>query len=143
MRIAAASFAVLFVGFNLYQQIWGGWQQYKRTYIAPKRPELYGLYDVESGPDNWAKVFVAFPGNLGVRMKDDRVRYLQAQYNGDSVILNQHDQLKWRRPDPDHVALTGAIDGVPATLMLRKIDTSKFLIFSRGFHWINETPFNR
>jgi len=26
---------------------------------------------------------------------------------------------------------------------LRKSDPSKFLLVNRGFHWINERPFNR
>jgi len=35
------------------------------------------------------------------------------------------------------------LDGSPATIRLKKIDTGKMLIFSRGFHWINEAAFNR
>jgi hypothetical protein len=35
------------------------------------------------------------------------------------------------------------MDGGPVSIELRQIDPAKFLLFSRGFHWINEYPFNR
>jgi len=67
-----------------------------------------------------------------------------AQYGTDDTItLNKKDRLKWSRPDIDHVFLEGQFDGAAATMRLRKIDTSKMLLFNRGSHWINEIPLNR
>jgi hypothetical protein len=43
-------------------------------------------------------------------------------------------RITYTRPEADPVRLS--ID-------LKTIDVSKFLPVSRGFHWINETPFNR
>jgi hypothetical protein len=40
------------------------------------------------------------------------------------------------------LALDGTIDGVLA-IRLEHFDESKTLLMSRGFHWINEVPFNR
>jgi uncharacterized membrane protein YphA (DoxX/SURF4 family) len=46
-----------------------------------------------------------------------------------------------------HVApnleLRGTLDDKPVAVTLRLRDTSNFLLVSRGFRWINETPFNR
>jgi hypothetical protein len=39
--------------------------------------------------------------------------------------------------------IDGTFDGVRSTIRLRKIDLSKFLLTNRGFHWLNEQPFNR
>ncbi len=142
-RNAAAVFWVLFVGYNLFGNITGSWRIYKSTYIATQRPPLYGLYDVEAGPPNWRKVYVPFPAVFGVRTTEDAVLPFTAEYENDTIILNKNDRLTWSRPDPDHVLLQGALNGSPASIRLRKIDTSKFLLLSRGFHWINETGVNR
>ena len=111
LRIAATVFWVLFVGYTLYGHIHGGWQQYQMSYIHPKRPPLFGIYEVDSGPVDWNRVVVNTAQNLGVRTKDDRRLTFRSQYSGDSVILNQQDKLTISRPDPDHVALEGNLSG--------------------------------
>lgn len=39
--------------------------------------------------------------------------------------------------------LTGTLEGQKLQVRLSRIDESRFLLTSRGFHWINEFPFNR
>ena len=153
-RIAATAFWVLFVGYELYGKIHGGWQGYQEFYVKPNRPPLYGLYDVESGPENWQKVIVSFPQGISVRTSDGKTLSLAAQYEAGAVTLTKRAgadmplqfaygvRFTWSRPDPDHVVLEGA-NGAAISIRLRKIDTSKFLLLSRGFHWINEVPMNR
>ena len=51
--------------------------------------------------------------------------------------------LTYAQPDPDHATLQGLYDGKMLHLGLRKLDPSKSLLVTRGFHWINEFPFNR
>jgi len=142
LRIASVCFWVLFVGYELYGGIHGSWEGYKQTYRNPQRPPLYGLYDVESGA-TWRKVAVDFPQGMTVRLADDKVMPMATEYAGDAVTINKKDTLTISRPDPDHVVLTGTLNGAPATVRLKKIDTSKMLLNSRGFHWINEFPMNR
>lgn len=76
-------------------------------------------------------------------MTDDKVRFFSAEYGNHTVTLNKNDHLTWTEPDKDHVALDGEINGSKETIRLRRIDTSKFLLLNRGFHWINEMPLNR
>jgi hypothetical protein len=48
------------------------------------------------------------------------------------------------RVDQDHVVLTGRVDQHgEIVLRLRRVDTAKMLLRTRGFHWISEAPFNR
>ena len=49
----------------------------------------------------------------------------------------------YSRPDAEHVLLQGTAGTNALAIRLQKIDTSKFLLINRGFHWINELPFNR
>jgi hypothetical protein len=51
--------------------------------------------------------------------------------------------LAYARPDADRVVLQGTLGSDAVAIRLRRIYTSKFLLVNRGFHWINELPFNR
>jgi len=45
--------------------------------------------------------------------------------------------------DADHLVLKGKLGNETFVAHLQKIDEKKFLLTSRGFHWISEYPFNR
>ena len=59
------------------------------------------------------------------------------------TVSNGGNAVTWSRPDPDPLAIECTIGGVPVSARLRKFDMSKFVLVSRGFHWISEFPFNR
>ena len=69
---------------------------------------------------------------------------------GDNTLkLTKNDDKDWKasfaytRPAPDRLVLDGEIDGHKEKMELQLVDRSKFLLVSRGFHWIQEYPFNR
>ncbi len=45
--------------------------------------------------------------------------------------------------DKKHLLLEGLVEGVQARIQLVKKDTQDFPLMNRGFHWINERPYNR
>jgi hypothetical protein len=49
----------------------------------------------------------------------------------------------YTRPAADRLVLTGHLgrDSIAATF--KRVDETKYLLMSRGFHWIQEQPFNR
>ena len=164
MRIGAVAFQVLFAGYFVYSEIDGGWTAYKETYVNPKRPPLYGLYDVESFTRNgqelppllteaarWKKVMIQYPSYFGVRMMDDSPKGYSAEYDAakKTVTLSEGADksrkgvLVYSRPDADHVMLQGSLGADTLSIRLREMDTSRFLLVNRGFHWINELPLNR
>ena len=51
--------------------------------------------------------------------------------------------LTYLRTDQDHLVLAGSLGKDSVKINLRRFDESKFLLLSRGFHWISESPFNR
>jgi hypothetical protein len=61
----------------------------------------------------------------------------------DTIQPYSTDKAAWYEPDASHIVIDGTFDGVRSTIRLRKVDMSKFLLTNRGFHWINEQPFNR
>jgi uncharacterized membrane protein YphA (DoxX/SURF4 family) len=44
---------------------------------------------------------------------------------------------------PDRLQLMGKFDGHPFDADLRRAGAREMLLVNRGFHWVNETPFNR
>jgi uncharacterized membrane protein YphA (DoxX/SURF4 family) len=163
MRLAAVGVKCLFIGSVLYFQITGGWRSYKQV-RNPERPPLFGLYEVEAFAQNgrelpplvtdanrWRKVMVQFPGFFTVKAMDDSQRSYTSEYGKGSDTLTlfvngdktKRNEFKYSRPDADHVALEGTLAGDVLSLKMRRIDTSRFLLLNRGFHWINEMPFNR
>ena len=135
---------------------------YKRVFVNPVRPPLYGLYEVETFVRNgaelpplttdvtrWRKFVVQFPGNLALRMMDDSPRFYQMKVDEAqnritlSAGTREAGALTYSRPDADHLTLQGTLHDQKVDIRMRKIDASKFLLVNRGFNWINERPFNR
>jgi uncharacterized membrane protein YphA (DoxX/SURF4 family) len=162
MQWAAAGVKVLFIGSLLFNQISGGWERYKQVRNLDK-PPLYGLYEVEKFTRNgrelpplttdasrWRKVAIQFPGAITVRAMDDTLLGYTAEYGkgANTVSLSRGAKavksvFTYSRPDENHVLLAGTMADDTLSISLRQIDTSKFLLMSRGFHWISEAPFNR
>ena len=51
--------------------------------------------------------------------------------------------LHYAEQDAATLTLSGTLEGAPVEIRLKKIDTSKMPLLSRGFHWISERPYNR
>jgi uncharacterized membrane protein YphA (DoxX/SURF4 family) len=51
--------------------------------------------------------------------------------------------LTYTRLDDRHLQLEGKIGTENLRVRLERFDASKMLLVSRGFHWVNEEPFNR
>ncbi len=51
--------------------------------------------------------------------------------------------LTYQRPDADRLTLAGVMQGDTIWAELVRRDEKEFLLLQRGFHWINEYPFNR
>jgi len=49
----------------------------------------------------------------------------------------------FKQPGPGLLILEGRYDGANVSASLRRQDDAPPLLISRGFHWINEFPFNR
>ena len=41
------------------------------------------------------------------------------------------------------ISLSGQVEGKPLVARLKRIRKEDFLLVNRGFHWVNETPYNR
>lgn len=52
-------------------------------------------------------------------------------------------RFSFQQPAADRLILDGTMDGHTVYMQLQLFDRSTFQLVSRGFHWIQESPFNR
>jgi hypothetical protein len=156
LRIAVTVFWVAFIGSQLFTQISSGWTQYQKAYLHPVQSPIGGTYEVESfraagkempplmtDDTRWRWVEIQ-PQGVVVRMTNEMLRRYHASFDTASATVTlTKDTLHWSRPDATHVMLEGTLDGAPVSALLRHVDVSSFPLNSRGYHWINEFPYNR
>lgn len=149
-----------FAGLSLF----GAWQATKtRGSRAPKGP-FYGVWNVEelevdgqvrppliTDGERWRRVVFDRPKTLAVLlMSDSRESFaMDLDTAGKTMSLSKRDDPAWKatfsyeQPAPGNLRLAGTVDGRKVRARLRRADKSGFLLLDRGFHWINEYPFNR
>ena len=83
-------------------------------------------------------------------MDDALVRYSAAVDLSDkSLVLtdtNEKDRkakFHFQRNKPGLLLLDGVMEGHSIQMRLQLVERERFLLVSRGFHWIQEYPFNR
>jgi hypothetical protein len=158
----------LLVGGFVYLQISSAIEG-RRMFVEQKakRP-LFGVWAVEqfsldgenrppltTDPDRWRRFIVDYPGSAGVQLTNaSRVRYrMQINPAAKTVTLQRPDFSDWKaeltftQPDADHLFLEGELDGHAMKVELRRENLDEYLaqfrLLNRGFHWINEYPYNR
>lgn len=128
-------------------QVWGVTSGYGDR-LPKERPALYGGYLVaeylrdgqpDKGPDAWHRVAIS---NWGVRIWRNNGVALGFRGGADpkekKLRLNDQ-QFTYTEPD----ASTVIVQEGYRVITLKRIPEASFVLPNRGFHWINEYPFNR
>jgi uncharacterized membrane protein YphA (DoxX/SURF4 family) len=128
---------------------------------APGKLPFFGLYEVEGFVRNgaevsplitettrWRTVAVNSRGTFTIRLMDDTQKRYRPQQDPEKHEITfatgsaDKASLTYAVPDPDHVVLTGTYMNDALSVRLRKVESPPFLLANRGFHWINEVPYN-
>ena len=126
-------------------------------------PPLYGIWEVEqqsidgqlrapllTDSDHWRRVIFDFPTRVTFQRMDDSFARYGASIDAKSktlVITDDQDKswktnLTFEHPAPDQMTLDGKMDGHTVHMQVKLKDRNQFLLINRGFHWIQEYPFN-
>ncbi|MES2763930.1 MAG: hypothetical protein V4677_17065 [Bacteroidota bacterium] len=143
-----------------------GYEQYQSVYEvgpgAPKTP-LYGIYKsvqiiknndtipLYTYPHQWKYMVIDYPGYASVKQVNDNQFYMV--FNVDTVKKNitaslQNDPahsyvLAYKQVNDSTLNLKGEFAKNNIDFTFHKVDLKSFLLTNRGFHWVNEYPFNR
>lgn len=158
---------ILQVAFGLYligMGVYGGIQAWHRFGGGQPKSALYGIWNVEqmsvdgqvhppllTDQARWRRVVFDFPTFTQFQRPDDTFTgFGSAISEKDSTLtLTKPADKNWKasftysRPAPDQLVLDGTMDGHKIQLKMKLQDRDKFMLVNRGFHWINEYPFQR
>ena len=159
--IAQIAFALYIAGYSASGSA-KSWKQYGGG--TPK-PPLYGIWEVgemtldgQSRPAllgdtlRWRRAYIQRAGQMAIQRMNDSITGYFAKLDtsaGKIVLTSARDStlpkqtLSYSRPDGEHLMLDGPFFGhtVHAEAKLRPANT--FLLTTRGFHWVQEVPYNR
>lgn len=128
------------------------------------KPLLHGLWDVKEIQRNhqtvaplltdstyWRKFMVNWEGQASIKMANDSLRRFEFALDSNQTYLNIHPRkdpanqyrLRIERPADHQMVLSGLWGGDSVWIRMERYDEQQFLLVRRGFHWVNETPFNR
>jgi hypothetical protein len=129
-----------------------------------KKPPLYGIWNVDAMAvdgtvrpplttdlTRWRRVIFDSPGAASIQlMNDSRKRYnVELDPRKRTIELsprlepNVKHTLSYKRSGPEALTLEGTFERQRVRAELRRVPEPAFLLLTRGFHWINEYPFNR
>lgn len=160
----AAAFAAVFILYETGALLYGSYRNLVDygSEAASKSP-LYGMWTVEelvvdgkvrpplvTDEKRWRRMFFNTPGRFTIQlMSDSHERYnLVHDEKKRTLVLSKRGDpsskttLVYRQPRPDVLFVEGRFDGHPVRARLRLTEPPEFLLVTRGFHWINERPFN-
>ena len=153
--VVASLFVIAVVGTSLYQSY-----DQRRSFVAQRSP-LYGVWEVEefslgqsaqtASAQRWRRVIFDSPRRITVQTATDLQERFSSQLDQDKRTLTLQKRgdpswntvLTYEQVSPGVITLAGALNGSEITARLRRTEDRKFLLTDRGFHWINEFPFNR
>ena len=162
-RTALALKTLLVIGF-VGMSLWGADQDQKEDSDLSRKSAFYGIWNVDefttdgkarpplvTDTARWRRVVFDGPGTLAVQlMSDERQRYgLALDPIKKTMALTRRNDPAWKsgfvyqQPEPKTLTLQGTWDGHQIQAKLHRADQPKFLLVNRGFHWINENPYNR
>ncbi|HEV2845890.1 MAG TPA: hypothetical protein VG477_13640, partial [Thermoanaerobaculia bacterium] len=133
-----------------------------RGSFAPRSP-FYGIWNVEemvvdgvvrppllTNRERWRRVVFDHPEYFAVQLMEGGKNHLLTLDTGKKTLAltNRGDPklqsvLSYRQPSPEAMVLEGIYEGRRLQVRLRKRDMKELRLVSRGFHWVNERPFNR
>jgi hypothetical protein len=162
-RIALAAqiiFGIWLLGMNAYSGF-TAWHTYGGG--RPKSP-LYGIWNVDAlsidgqlrSPlltdyGRWHRAVFDFPERMTFQRMDDSFAGYGASINtkDKTIALTKNSDKNWKakftfqRVAQDQLILDGNMDSHKIHMQLQLVDRDKFMLVNRGFHWIQEYPFNR
>jgi len=141
-----------------------GWQGWQRGPAAPK-PPLYGIWNIErmtidgveraplvTDDERWRRVVVQNAATISFWRMDDTVLQYSARVDttGKDIALTTVPfkgeavgTLTYTQAAADRLVFDGTVGKRAVHMETRLVDHTRFLLLSRGFHWVQETPFNR
>lgn len=154
---------VLFGGYVIISQVMGAMDSKKQYGTERVKSPLYGVYNVDhfvmngdtimdrlSDTVRWKRIVFDYPNFTPITMMNDHDKYFGSEIDttAQTILLTTRGEEKqehlfsYERSD-QHLLLKGIMKSDTLEVHLKPYDLSRFGLMNRGFHWVNEVPYNR
>lgn len=125
---------------------------------------LFGIYHTETFIRNndtllplltdtsqWKILNLIYTKKATIRMMNDSMKTChfvtdtinkKIQFSWDENPSNK-EVLRYTIPDSTHLLITGKLKEDSVYILMKKQDLNQYRLINRGFHWINESPYNQ
>ncbi len=165
-RIQLGALKTAFIALGVMSPLWESYKGSKIFGAHAPRPPLYGIWEVDSfvrGHEaipplvgdsvRWRRMIANYPGFLSVRLLNDSTRGYRVLADSvkNTLVLSTRKDSTVKFPftyvrsgaHNEQLQLDGLLGADSLHVRLHRVDETKFPLLSRGYHWINELPFNR
>ena len=153
----------LFIADALIFGIQGSIEQGKQYGDNAPKPPLYGIYNTElvirnndtiapltTDTSRWKQIVIQTNDYARIKLMNDTVRNYNFKIDTllkTAVVYPNWDTLNKMSfnyiKDTDYLVLRGIMKNDSLYIKAKRYDEKNFRLMNRGFHWINEYPFNR
>lgn len=163
-NITLITIKVLLIAYSLISSFYESLSYAARGGDKAPKPPLYGIYYVQSFAINqnqlpplttdttrWSRLVINRKGYATVKTMNDSLKlYICKVDTGKHSISMFPDPdsskkvvFTYSRPKPGILLLAGKLKDDSIHISMNKFDLKKLKLTNRGFHWINEAPYNR
>ncbi|MFC8385770.1 DoxX family protein [Nocardia sp. NPDC057272] len=105
-----------------------------------------------SATERFRRIIFDIPQGMTVQRLDDSLVSFPARVDTDqhTITLSKDTGHQWKlatfsyaQPQSDRLILEGVLGGRPVRMQLDQVDLAQFPAVSRGFHWVQATPYFR
>jgi hypothetical protein len=164
-KITWIAVKILLIGTVLLTTISSVWKGYK-SYgdEAMLKQPMFGIYNVIKFVKNkdtlpplttdslqWKQLNILLSNEATIKMMNDsekryslNVDTVNKTFNLFAYSYAYHlGRFSYFYPDATHLAFAGTLQNDSVYILMQKIDFNKTRLISRGFHWVNEYPYNK
>lgn len=150
---------LLYVGFIIITTLIQGVAAEKQYGSKAPKPPLYGIYYTEEFSRNneilpplatdttrWKRLIITSPAYASIQFMNDSTKWfaIKIDTNTKTFVVNPPGDTTKRTLFSYSVAAPELLfSGDSVRIKMKRFDERNFLLMSRGFHWVNELPFNR
>lgn len=164
-RIDRARWVVktLFIGYVLFTSI-SQVIELQKTRGNPPVPPLYGIYDAQifirngdtlapvlTDPTRWRKLLIDVNNRVSIKYMNDQLERIGFRPDTLAQTITvftladtaRKSLLHYTQSTSENFVFRGRWRDDSVHIYLKRFDPNDFLLLNRGYHWINERPFNR
>jgi hypothetical protein len=124
--------------------LYGIWEIDKMTIAGAERPPLL------TDSNRWRRMVIQRPAEVTFWRMDDTgdTQTAKVDIGARTITITRTNssapsRFTFEQPDAEHLVLDGEFEGRAIHMETHLFDRQRFLLVNRGFHWIQELPFNK